>query len=106
MKWDRSMLALLITVLSAAVSAQDATTRAQRLAANCTTCHGPAGVAAGAGIARLAGQSKDAILKKFQAFKDGSAPATVMHQIAKGYDAEQIALIAEFFSRQSTASPK
>jgi cytochrome c553 len=100
------MIAILIALLGADVSAQDANTRAQRLAANCTNCHGPADVAAGAGIPSLAGQSRDAIVKKFQSFKDGSAPATVMHQLAKGYGDDQIALIADFFSRQAAAPTK
>jgi cytochrome c553 len=33
-------------------------------------------------------------------FRDGRRVATIMHQIAKGYSDEQVALIAEFFARQ------
>jgi cytochrome c553 len=35
-----------------------------------------------------------------RAFRDGSRPATVMHQIAKGYSDQQIELIADYFARR------
>ena len=34
-------------------------------------------------------------------FKDGKRPATIMHQIAKGYTDEQIRLIAGYFAAQT-----
>jgi cytochrome c553 len=33
-------------------------------------------------------------------FKNGRRPATIMHQIAKGYSDEQIAAIAAYFAAQ------
>jgi cytochrome c553 len=36
-----------------------------------------------------------------KAFRDGTRPATIMHQLAKGYSDEQIELMAEYFARQS-----
>jgi cytochrome c553 len=34
------------------------------------------------------------------AFKRGEKPASIMHQIAKGYTDEQLGLIADYFSTQ------
>jgi cytochrome subunit of sulfide dehydrogenase len=33
-------------------------------------------------------------------FKSGAQPATIMHQISKGYTDEQIKLVAGFFAAQ------
>jgi cytochrome c553 len=35
-----------------------------------------------------------------RAFRDGTRPATVMHQIAKGYNDAQIDALATWFSNQ------
>jgi cytochrome c553 len=35
-----------------------------------------------------------------QQFKAGSRPATIMHQIAKGYGDDELAALAEYFARQ------
>jgi cytochrome c553 len=40
------------------------------------------------------------LLEAFAEFKSGARPATVMHQIAKGFSEEQISLIAGFFAAQ------
>ena len=42
------------------------------------------------GVPSLAGQPKAQIVRKMQDFKAGRAPATIMHQLAKGYTDEQI----------------
>ena len=34
-------------------------------------------------------------------FRDGKRPATLMHQLAKGYSDEQIDLMAAYFASQS-----
>ena len=36
-------------------------------------------------------------------YKNGNQPATIMHQISKGYTDEQIKLIAGFFAAQKPA---
>jgi cytochrome c553 len=69
------------------------------MASNCANCHGTAGVAAGA-MPSLAGQKRDYLIEQMRAFRDGKRPATIMHQIAKGYSDEQIVAIAEHLSRQ------
>jgi cytochrome subunit of sulfide dehydrogenase len=41
-----------------------------------------------------------ATVAKMQAYKSGALPATLMHQIAKGYSDEQIQAIAAYFAAQ------
>ncbi|HSV68954.1 MAG TPA: c-type cytochrome [Methylibium sp.] len=69
------------------------------LAATCASCHGSEGRAVeGAGHTALRGLGQDYIVKQMSAFRDGSRPATVMHQLAKGYTAEQIDQLAAYFA--------
>ncbi len=86
----------------APASAQADANTARYAAANCANCHGTAGVARGA-MPGLAGQSKERLAEAMRAFRDGKRPATVMHQIAKGYTDQQIDAIAEHFARQTAA---
>ncbi len=79
-----------------AVSAQDA---GSRLAASCAMCHGTAGHSMG-GNESLAGMAKDELVRKFKEFQSGAKPATVMHQLSKGYTDQQVELIGEYFSKQ------
>ncbi|MDQ3214755.1 MAG: c-type cytochrome [Pseudomonadota bacterium] len=72
------------------------------LASNCANCHGTLGNAQGA-MPSLAGQQKTYIVEQMRAFRDGKRPATIMHQLAKGYTDQQVELIADFFSRQKPA---
>ena len=46
----------------------------------------------------LAGKDKDELIQKMMDFKSGRKPATLMHQIAKGYSDEQIQQIAAYFA--------
>src|SRR3954468_22924837 len=59
------------------------------LAATCSNCHGTGGVSSGE-VPSLAGQSKDVLVGKMQAFKSGSTTGTIMPQLAKGYSDAQI----------------
>lgn len=81
--------------MSHGANAQDA----RYLAANCANCHGTLGVATG-GLPSLAGLKKDYFIEQMKNFKEGKRPATIMHQLAKGYTDEQIAAMADFFSKQ------
>lgn len=67
------------------------------MAASCANCHGTVGVAQ-PGMETLAGQTKDDLLKKMQDFKSGKKPATLMHQLSKGYSDEQLEQLASYFS--------
>ena len=72
---------------------------ARSLAANCTGCHGPNGISAGA-IPALASLDKARIVAALQEFRAGTRQATVMHQLAKGYTDQEIEVLAEYFSSQ------
>lgn len=93
------VLALAIAPFPAA-RAQDAQSPLGRnLAAACASCHGTNGVSQ-SGIPSLAAREPAYLARRMQDFKTGKRPATVMHQIAKGYTDAQIQAIAEYFSAQ------
>jgi cytochrome subunit of sulfide dehydrogenase len=71
------------------------------LAATCANCHGTNGKAVdGSSVPTLAGMKREDIIAQMTAFKNGTRPATIMHQLAKGYSDEQIAQIATYLSQQ------
>jgi cytochrome subunit of sulfide dehydrogenase len=86
-----------------AVTAPLPATSARYLAANCANCHGTDGRAQQGGF-NLAGLPKDYIVAQMAAFKSGTRQATIMHQISKGYSDAQIALMADYFSKQKVAN--
>ena len=88
---------LLALACSAAGAQSDS--RARDLASTCANCHGTAGKAQGA-VPALAGQSKADLIQKMNDFRDGKRPATIMHQLAKGYTPEQVDAIAGWFALQ------
>ena len=90
-------LTALMFVASAA-QAQDAL-QVRSWAAACANCHGTNGQAQ-PGNEPLAGGNKDEMLKKLMDFKSGAKPATIMHQLAKGYSDEQLAAIVGWFAAQ------
>ena len=49
---------------------------------------------------KVAGKDKDELLQKLLDFKSGRKPATIMHQLSKGYTDEQLAQIAGYFAAQ------
>ena len=69
----------------------------RNLAAACASCHGTNGVSV-QGMPNLAGQQRVYLVQQMQDFKTGKRPATVMHQLAKGYTNEQIEALAAYFS--------
>lgn len=74
---------------------------ARSLAATCANCHGTNGKAvSGTALSPLAGTPAAHTEQKMKDFRDGTRPATIMHQIAKGYTDAQIALIAAYFAEQ------
>lgn len=96
------MLTTLATLSLLAATAQAADPNLGRnLAATCANCHGTNGQAIkGSGMEALAGMPKANTLQKLIDFKSGAKPATIMHQIAKGYTDEQLELIAAYFAAQ------
>jgi len=71
----------------------------RNLAAACANCHGTNGVSR-QGMPNLAGQQRAYLVQQMQDFKTGKRPATIMHQLAKGYSDEQIEALAAYFSAQ------
>ena len=76
---------------------------ARNLAATCANCHGTGGVSQGE-VESLAGTPKDELVRKMQDFKTGKKPATVMHQLSKGYTDEQIDLVSGWFAAQKPSA--
>ena len=75
---------------------------ARNLAATCANCHGVNGNAQG-DMKPLAGMTSEKMLAMIADFKSGAQPATIMHQIAKGYSDEQMKLIAGYFASKPVA---
>jgi len=96
----RSALLIAAALVAAplAASAQDAGGR--NLASACAICHGTDGRAATRDVAPLAGLPREHIASQMRAFRDGKRPATVMHQIAKGYSDAEIDAMAAWFAAQ------
>jgi cytochrome c553 len=91
--------AALLVMGAAAYGQPSAVLHTRALAATCANCHGTEGKAiSGGAMVQLAGLPKDHIVAQMQAFRDGKRPATVMHQITKGYSNEQIESIAAYFA--------
>ena len=95
------LAATLITLLASTSPgwAQTDALAARSMAASCANCHGTNGVAA-PGMVALAGYDKAGLVKAMADFKSGARPATVMHQLAKGYSDAQIEAIAGYFAAQ------
>src|SRR5262249_38334138 len=72
----------------------------RNLAAACASCHGTNGVSR-AGMPTLAGRDPGELTRLMQDFRSGKRPSTVMNQIARGYNDEQVAAIAAYFAAQS-----
>jgi cytochrome subunit of sulfide dehydrogenase len=98
--WAALLLSSLCTAGPAA--AQDAKAlQLQSLAATCANCHGTQGRAVdGASVPGLAGLPASYLAEQMRAFKGGTRPATVMHQLAKGYNDAQIDALAAYFAQQ------
>ena len=67
--------------------------------ANCFNCHGTGG-RGHSPIPPLAGLSKTYLIEQMNAFKTGTRPATVMHQLVKGYTDDEITRAAAYFAAQ------
>lgn len=83
------------SALALPASAQDVNL-GRNLAANCVTCHGKGAT----GTGTLDGMPKERLVQTMKDFKSGARPATLMHQLSKGYTEQQVELLAEFFSKQ------
>lgn len=97
-----SAIAAAVMLSGGAAHAADAQTLYVRsLAATCANCHGTGGrTVDGSAVPALAGMPAPYLVEQMKAFKAGTRSATVMHQIAKGYNDQQIAQMAAYFAAQ------
>jgi sulfide dehydrogenase cytochrome subunit len=86
------------------VAAQDV--QGRNLAAGCAICHGTEGrsTTKDSALIPLAGMPRDHIAAQMREFRDGKRPATVMHQIARGYSDDQVETLAAYFAAQNPDS--
>jgi len=100
MKLSLVLIALSLAGLSSSAFATDPNL-GRDLAATCANCHGTNGKPQpNSGMDSLAGMPKELLLRKLHEFRSGTKPATVMHQISKGYSETQLELIATYFAAQ------
>lgn len=83
--------------------AQDANL-GRNLAATCATCHGTNGQSRGE-VPSLAGMPAERLAAALSGYKSGALTGTVMHQIARGYTDEQIALVAAWLAGMPPQTP-
>ncbi len=103
MRWllplPRPLLMLLLATALPAAAQSAAALQTRALAATCANCHGTEGRAVdGASVPGLAGMPAGYMAEQLKTFKAGTRPATVMHQLAKGYSDAQIDQIAAYFA--------
>ena len=91
---------MLVGALCIAPTALAQDNSARNMAASCAICHGTNGRSVTKDIVPLAGVPRDHIASRMRAFRDGQRPATVMHQIARGYTDAQIDALAAWFAAQ------
>lgn len=92
------LLATLVAAAPTQLCAQSGDPVARSLAATCAACHGTEGRGVPQAFAALAGRPKQDLVTILQGYKTGKIPATVMHQLAKGYTDQQIETIAAYFA--------
>jgi sulfide dehydrogenase cytochrome subunit len=97
------LLAAALAVVAPPSPAQTAEAMYVRgLAATCANCHGTDGrPAPGSTLPELAGMPLPYMLQQLRAFRDGSRPATVMNQLAKGFSDAQLQQLAGYFAAQA-----
>lgn len=97
-KNHNALLAIALCSLATSALANDPDL-GRNLAAPCASCHGTNGKSVG-GMEALAGYPKEKIVKNMRDFRSGAKPATLMHQLAKGYNDAQIEAIATYYAAQ------
>ena len=91
------VLPMMLTATLTAAAAADERAAAQVLAGPCAGCHGPDGHSPGA-MPSIAGRPEAELLARMTSVRDGTADATVMTRLMKGYDEAQIATLAHWFA--------
>ncbi|MBU3719658.1 MAG: c-type cytochrome [Burkholderiaceae bacterium] len=91
-------LGLALMAAQAPALAQDMN-KIRYMAANCANCHGTDGRSVGV-MESLAGYDREKFITNMKEFRSGDKPATIMHQLVKGYTDQQIADLAVYFAAQ------
>lgn len=99
-QFQATIFAFLMCGLTNGYAQQDPQALHQRAnAAMCANCHGSEGKAVdGSAVPSIAGMPKDYMVAQMKAFKEGTRPATVMHQLTKGLSDAQIESIASYYA--------
>ena len=94
--------AMALLGMACSVQAQDKEALyVKSLAATCANCHGTNGKAVeGSSVVSIAGLDRAYLVTQMKAFKTGTRPATIMHQLSKGYSDAQIETLATYFATQ------
>jgi sulfide dehydrogenase cytochrome subunit len=71
---------------------------ARMLAETCAGCHGTDGVSGGPATPTIAGLHGEYFVEVMKGYRDGTAYATIMNRIAKGYTDEEFGKLASFFA--------
>ena len=99
MKLSANLLGFALSITCCAAMAQNEALQVRSMAASCANCHGTNGNAM-PGMVALAGYERASLVKAMADFKSGARPATIMHQLAKGYSDSQIEQLAGYFAAQ------
>ena len=93
---------LVIVVLGAGVfrDGRAADLRAEALADGCTSCHGIEGKSRGY-IPSLDKLSRAEFVRAMQEFQSQKRAATIMNRIVRAYSAEEVALLADYFTAEN-----
>jgi len=96
---NRKLLYALLVAGSAPLAAiAQAPDPGRDLAASCAMCHGTSGRSAHPAFRALAGMDRATFITEMKNLRDGKRPATVMHQLGKGYTDAEIELMATYFA--------
>ena len=93
------LLAAALALAAGGAHAQE-NAAARSLAATCAACHGTDGRSVTQEVPSLAGLPREHIVAQMRAFRDGTRAASIMPQIAKGYNDAQIEALADYFARR------
>ncbi len=72
----------------------------ESLAANCFSCHGSQGASTGPATPTISGMSKSYLNKVLTDYQTGARYSTVMARVVKGFSADELSRLAEYFSQQ------
>ncbi|MEO8441912.1 MAG: cytochrome C [Betaproteobacteria bacterium] len=82
--------------------AQDAD-NVRGMAATCANCHAAEGRVYGA-IPPIGARDRNTLLQQLKDFKSGVRPATVMHQLARGFTDTQLEQLAAYFAQANSGN--